>query len=631
MASQRTTAVVTGGARDLPSARGSGRPDAGPSPKPPVVPHRKVRGREAPRARRHGRRLPGVRPRARARGRAQGDAPAGGGGPEHKQRFEREARAVARLSHPAVVTVFDLGYHTDGSPYIVMELLRGPDLLRAAEQEPALSSPRRRRSSPRCWTASATRTRRGSSTATSSPQRLPHRGRHCEDHGLRHRVRSSSGDEPVAVSALPATCPPSRCAARRGRPQRPLQRRHAALRAGHRAAAVRRRDADGDLLQDRQGRLHDRVPAARSTPGFCRSCSGTAEPRGALRDRSEFAAALRACGTSAVSRWCPATVATDAPAPDARGAAAAPEDAGPACRSEPSARAAARGLRGRQSGHLHLAVDGGRKSLRIRQGQIVHGTSDSAGEHMGDVLVRYGLLSQADLERAVAIVLRERRRLGEVLAELGLLERTASRRRSACTRARSCSTRSAVPGLLRLRGARGLARGDGHRLPLLDRGADPGGDAPDPRPRDGAEGAGRPGPRARALVRPAAAGPEDRAHARRTASCCPASTASSSARDVMALVPLPVRRRRAQPVQPAVHGHRRLSPGTTSASPAGTRDGRGGRGAGRERHATPSGPAHSSAPPTPPPVTPRPPSRPRPRRPRCRAAPRSAASRSYAR
>jgi serine/threonine protein kinase len=48
--------------------------------------------------------------------------------PEQKLRFEREARAVARLAHPSVVTVYDLGYHTDGSPYIVMELLRGQDL-----------------------------------------------------------------------------------------------------------------------------------------------------------------------------------------------------------------------------------------------------------------------------------------------------------------------------------------------------------------------------------------------------------------------------------------------------------------------------------------------------------------------
>ena len=49
--------------------------------------------------------------------------------PEQKHRFEREARAVARMMHPNVVTVFDLGYHADGSPYIAMEFLSGRDLL----------------------------------------------------------------------------------------------------------------------------------------------------------------------------------------------------------------------------------------------------------------------------------------------------------------------------------------------------------------------------------------------------------------------------------------------------------------------------------------------------------------------
>jgi serine/threonine protein kinase len=59
--------------------------------------------------------------------------------PDQKQRFEREARAVARLSHPNVVTVFDLGYHTDGAPYIVMELLRGDDLLHITSQGPPVA------------------------------------------------------------------------------------------------------------------------------------------------------------------------------------------------------------------------------------------------------------------------------------------------------------------------------------------------------------------------------------------------------------------------------------------------------------------------------------------------------------
>ena len=51
--------------------------------------------------------------------------------PELKTRFEREAKAVAKMTHPNVVTVFDLGNHTDGSPYIAMELLKGQDLQKA--------------------------------------------------------------------------------------------------------------------------------------------------------------------------------------------------------------------------------------------------------------------------------------------------------------------------------------------------------------------------------------------------------------------------------------------------------------------------------------------------------------------
>jgi serine/threonine protein kinase len=49
-----------------------------------------------------------------------------------RRRFESEARAAARLTHPNVVAVFDSGEH-DGVPYIVMERLSGEtlaDLLR---------------------------------------------------------------------------------------------------------------------------------------------------------------------------------------------------------------------------------------------------------------------------------------------------------------------------------------------------------------------------------------------------------------------------------------------------------------------------------------------------------------------
>ena len=46
---------------------------------------------------------------------------------ERLKRFEDEARAVARLSHPNVLAVFDVGAH-DGRPYVVFELLEGETL-----------------------------------------------------------------------------------------------------------------------------------------------------------------------------------------------------------------------------------------------------------------------------------------------------------------------------------------------------------------------------------------------------------------------------------------------------------------------------------------------------------------------
>jgi serine/threonine protein kinase len=43
-------------------------------------------------------------------------------------RFEKEARAVARVEHPGVVSVFDCGELDDGAQYLVMELLVGASL-----------------------------------------------------------------------------------------------------------------------------------------------------------------------------------------------------------------------------------------------------------------------------------------------------------------------------------------------------------------------------------------------------------------------------------------------------------------------------------------------------------------------
>jgi serine/threonine protein kinase len=63
--------------------------------------------------------------------------------PELSKRFEREAKAVARMTHPNVVTVYDLGYHEDGSPYIAMELLKGQDLSKAVRAAPPLTLERK--------------------------------------------------------------------------------------------------------------------------------------------------------------------------------------------------------------------------------------------------------------------------------------------------------------------------------------------------------------------------------------------------------------------------------------------------------------------------------------------------------
>jgi serine/threonine protein kinase len=44
-----------------------------------------------------------------------------------KKRFEREAKLMARLEHPHIVTILDFGVHDD-KPYVVMELVRGRSL-----------------------------------------------------------------------------------------------------------------------------------------------------------------------------------------------------------------------------------------------------------------------------------------------------------------------------------------------------------------------------------------------------------------------------------------------------------------------------------------------------------------------
>ena len=59
------------------------------------------------------------------------------GDPGFATRFDREARAVARLSHPNVVSVFDQGVD-NGRPYIVMEYVEGQTLRQVMSRERAM-------------------------------------------------------------------------------------------------------------------------------------------------------------------------------------------------------------------------------------------------------------------------------------------------------------------------------------------------------------------------------------------------------------------------------------------------------------------------------------------------------------
>jgi hypothetical protein len=87
--------------------------------------------------------------------------------PDRLRRFEQEAKTVAALNHPHILTVHDVGTH-EGSPYVVTELLEGETLRqvlksRSPTQKEVLTLTRRLRLSGR-WSGAWGTFQRCSST-----------------------------------------------------------------------------------------------------------------------------------------------------------------------------------------------------------------------------------------------------------------------------------------------------------------------------------------------------------------------------------------------------------------------------------------------------------------------------------
>jgi hypothetical protein len=77
---------------------------------------------------------------------------------------------------------------------------------------------------------------------------------------------------------------------------------------------------------------------------------------------------------------------------------------------------------GRRTGVLSFARGEERCGVRFRVGNILSAETSVRGRHLGEMLVRRGRLSPADLKRAFGFMLRDHKRLGTVLIGLGHLD-----------------------------------------------------------------------------------------------------------------------------------------------------------------------------------------------------------------
>jgi tetratricopeptide (TPR) repeat protein len=397
------------------------------------------------------------------------------GDPDQKARFEREARAVAKIVHPNVLTVFDLGYHHDGSPYIAMELLKGQDLLHTLRGGWPLALERKVDIVVQLLDGLACAHHAGIVHRDVKPANifLTVDGTvKIMDFGVA-RFTMSSTTGTGAVMGTADYMSPEQVQGAKVDGRTDLWSAGCVLYqllTGHRPFT-------GESLMTVFYKITHTDPVMELPAGpehqalvpiVLKALARNADER--YQTATEFAAALRAFHKAHALLAPPA--AGPEPATPAEPAAAAPAApamepgdlfealagearagiAPPTIGLHPPPVAPAPGIEaeappvpeveppkvtnptplfqkmrdifvGAKSGHLHFTHGNERRSLYFVRGLILYGTSDVEGEHLGNTLVRYGLMSQEDLERATTVVLRERKRLGHVIEELGLLEK----------------------------------------------------------------------------------------------------------------------------------------------------------------------------------------------------------------
>jgi serine/threonine protein kinase/tetratricopeptide (TPR) repeat protein len=380
--------------------------------------------------------------------------------PDQKQRFEREARAVARIMHPNVVMVFDFGYHSDGSPYIVMELLKGQDLLQMMRLGPPLAVERSVSITLQILEGVGHAHRAGIVHRDIKPANtfLNHDGTvKIMDFGVARFTTASLTATGVIMGTANYMSPEQVSGARVDgrsdlfsvgcmlyelvRGERPFQADSVMTTLYKIVHDEPRLDgpSEGDqslllpilkraLAKNVEQRYQTAADFSQDLRGFLAGLPISNQPvAGPIAAVSSSSSGIRADNAAPREPTLDLGRAA-APKPDSSTVASGEKKAS---RPRLNPNALFRLMREihveSKSGHVHFTRGHERCSLRFVKGQAILGTSDVLGEHLGDTMVRCGFLSKPDLDRAIAIVLRERKRLGIVLNELGILDKSLLR------------------------------------------------------------------------------------------------------------------------------------------------------------------------------------------------------------